>query len=137
MKKHPISPFLSIYKLQRGSFFSIFSRVSGLLLFFIFLLALFYFFTFPLFLSWWTFYSFLYFLSFNGYSYSFCVFLLLFFYGFYYHLLVGARYFFMSFTLLTTRDPNGVDPFVSLGRKGVTLIAFLTFFLTVFTFLLV
>lgn len=130
--KRPVSPFLSVYKLQRGSFFSIFSRITGVLLFLLFLLIVSLFLFYPSFSSFYSFYFLFYSIIVGGYGKvsSFSILLLL--VSVYYHLVVAIRYYFLAnprFTLALG------DPFLLAGSYTAqftalfsVLPAFLTFF---------
>lgn len=134
--KRPVSPFLSIYKLQTGSFFSIFSRISGIVLLFFFLLAGLFNLLFRSSLSFSYFYSFFYVVVAGSHSFFFSFLFLLLLFSFYYHLLVGLRYFFLSANSTYFASFSGEDPFLRAGVQMSRLIAFLTSFLTVITFVL-
>lgn len=131
--KRPVSPFLSVYKLQTGSFFSIFSRITGILLFLLFLLIVSLFLFYPSFSTFYSFYFLFYNLIVGGYAKIFSFSLLLFFVSVYYHLVVAVRYYFLANPAFTLRLG---DPFLladSYTTKFTALFSLLPAFLTFFS----
>lgn len=93
----PISPYLSIYKPQLGSIFSIFGRITGGVLFLTFLFYFLLIFLYPFFASTYTFYL-IYFFFFKGSTFlslGIAFFVLV---NFVYHLLFSIRYLYWSYT---------------------------------------
>lgn len=134
MGVRPISPFLTIYRLQFGSFFSIFSRISGLFLIVFSILFFIIISFFRVFATYYSFYTFAYFLLKTTYCSFFLSFVVLFFLiTLFYHLVSGFRYCFWS-------DPRGLNSsFLNLGgvrtAGSLTIVCLLALLLSLVFFL--
>jgi succinate dehydrogenase cytochrome b556 subunit len=123
----PTSPYLTTYRLQAGSFFSIFSRITGVFLFF----SLYTFITLMFLtlngLSFFNVYFAIFFVFYSGYYWFFLTFYLLFFTSLFFHVFASFRFLLWSNRyalvgsdilnlrdVLSFRDLFWVTPFASI-----------------------
>jgi len=94
----PISPFLSVYRLQVGSFFSIFSRITGLILLFCLIVSILLLALFPTWLTYYPFFFFFYLAMKGTYTMILISFVFVFFsVTLFYHFATGLRYLLWSY----------------------------------------
>lgn len=112
----PISPYLSIYKPQVGSIFSIFGRISGLILFSLFIVYYLFEILVPFYFTCYSVYVF-YFMFFKGctlISLSILFFILI---NLFYHLLFSCRYIYWGLT-------GGNGNFIFMTLENVYKVAY-------------